>query len=87
MIMKCDAPGANCPHPAKQLLMARAGENLVGNGMAVWTAYWRCGLGHRVDEDSARMRSVDPEVQILVFVSETPLDPGAYVALAYNHAQ
>jgi len=78
--IRCDV-GA-CPEPATQLILARAGENMVGNGMAVWTTYFRCGGEHRADEDSRRIRQVDPDGQVMVFLSREPLTANA-VLLAH----
>jgi len=72
--IRCDM-GA-CPEPARQLILARAGENMVGNGMAVWTPYFRCGGEHGADEDARRIRSVDSGGQVLVFMGRDPLTAG-----------
>lgn len=83
--MKCDTPlKGGCQEEARELILARAGENVVGNGMAVWSAYWRCGNAHRADDDARSIRRADPEALVMVFVSGAPLEPGAYSASRYQ---
>lgn len=83
--VRCDAPGG-CGEPARQVLLVRSGENMIGNGMAVWTAHWRCGADHRGDDDARRIRSVDPEARVITFMSQdgSPLEPGAYLAATFR---
>lgn len=82
--IRCDV-GA-CPEPARQVILARSGENMVGNGMAVWTTYFRCGGEHRADDDARRIRSVDADGKVIVFMSQdgSPLEPGAYLAQTFR---
>jgi hypothetical protein len=70
-----------CKHPAKELILARAGENMVGNGMAVWTAYFRCGVDHHAQNDANAIKRADPEAMVYVIVAPAPLEPGLYTAV------
>lgn len=82
--MDCDVTG--CPEAARQVILARSGENMVGNGMAVWTTYFRCGSSHRADDDARRIRQADPEAVVMTFMSQdgSPLEPGAYLAQSFR---
>lgn len=76
---QCNAPVAGgCERPATEILLARSGDNIIGNGMAVWTVYWRCGTEHSAASDADRIREVDPEAAVLVLSSAYVLKPGDY---------
>lgn len=71
-----------CERPAKEVILARSGENMVGNGMAVWTAYFRCGADHEAQYDANAIRRADPEAVVLVFLCPDELESGVYAAMA-----
>jgi hypothetical protein len=80
---KCEPfTAGGCEKPAAQVILARAGENMVGNGMAVWTAYWRCGEDHHAQNDANAIKRADPDAMVLVFSSQGgELVPGVYSAV------
>jgi hypothetical protein len=81
-VAKCDIPvPGGCGKPARSVVLARSGENMIGNGMAVWTAYWRCEEGHAAVDDAARIKQVDEDAQVLVFAAEFPLQQAGYMAI------
>jgi hypothetical protein len=74
----CDAPGG-CGLQASQMLITRASENMVGNGMAVWTAYLRCGADHDAQPAADAIRRYDPDAVIFIFQhGQGGFTPGAY---------
>lgn len=85
----CDAPvPGGCPRQATEVIVHRSSENLVGNGMAVWSSYFRCGGDHKADVDAKRILKLDPECELYVFsnVQAMPLEPGAYSAILNSSA-
>lgn len=76
----CDAPvPGGCPKPAREVILARAGENVIGNGMAVWSAMFRCGGEHKAGNDANRIKAVDPDAIVYVFQHNASLAPGFYL--------
>ena len=73
-----------CGKPARELILARAGENMVGNGMAVWTTYFRCGEDHKAQSDANAIKRADPEAMVYVILTQADLEPGTYVAAPFT---
>lgn len=74
----CDAP-EGCGLVASQMLTTRASENMVGNGMAVFTTYLRCGINHDAQRDADQIRKFDPDAVIFIFQHGSGgFTPGAY---------
>jgi hypothetical protein len=83
VIPACDTPVAGgCSKPAKAVIVHRASENLIGNGMAVWSAYFRCEEDHYAKTDAGHIRRADPEAVIYVFGTDdgAVLSSGRYAA-------
>jgi hypothetical protein len=81
--VRCDAPSAiRCTNPARSVVLARAGENQVGNGMAVWNVYWRCEEGHKAADTVDAMKNADPDVQAVVFTASASLEDFNHVTFS-----
>jgi hypothetical protein len=74
-------PCESCPKPAREVILMRAGENMVGNGMAVWTALFRCGDEHLATADAMTITHRDPDAQVLVFSAGNPLVQDLYAVV------
>ena len=84
----CDMPvPGGCPHPARAIVLARSSEELVGNGMAVWTTYLRCQEAHHASQVEQAIHRSDPRAIVYVIRSYdergtfTPMEPGEYDAM------
>lgn len=83
---RCDSPEvASCPHGAREVILHRASENMVGNGMAVWSVYFRCGTEHHAAADAQAIRRADPEARVLVMASGEELS-GEMLLIPLNSA-
>lgn len=77
---KCDAPvQGGCGQAAKAVVLARSGENMIGNGMAVWTAYWTCEDAHTARQMASGIRRADPDASVFVMEHNREVLPGGYL--------
>lgn len=80
---ECNVPGG-CGLPARAVVLALASEEMVGNGMAVWSVHWRCDDVHVPRQDTRAIMLADPGATVHVFrlpdAGGLPLEPGDYLA-------